>query len=222
MTTKNLSLDHLIRPAQTDAVTSPLILMLHGYGSNKEDLFSFASELPKEYIVISAEAPLSLGFGGNAWYSIDFNAAGDKFSNTEEGIDSRNKISQFIDEAVAHYPIDEQNINLLGFSQGCILSFALALSEPQKFKNVIGLSGYIDLSLVEGDYPSRKFNHLGVYNSHGSADQVIPVDWARKNQTILKDLNIDFLYEEFPVGHGVSPRNFHSFKNWLIKRENSF
>ncbi len=216
MTTKNLSLEHLIRPAQNEAEKSPLILMLHGYGSNKEDLFSFANELPKEYIIISVEAPLSLGFGGNAWYSIDFNAAGDKFSNTDEGIASRNKISNFIDEAIENYPIDEQNISLLGFSQGCILSFALALSEPQKIKNVIGLSGYIDLKLVEGDYKTRDFSHLGVYNSHGSVDQVIPVDWARNNQHILKELSIDFIYEEFPVGHGVSPHNFHSFKNWLL------
>lgn len=216
MTTKHLSLEHLIQPAKSGAEKSPLILMLHGYGSNKEDLFSFASELPEEYMVISVQAPYSLGFGGNAWYSIDFNAAGDKFSNTEEGISSRKKIEQFIDEAIENYPIDEQNITLLGFSQGCILSFALALSSPKKIKNVIGLSGYIDVNLVEGNYKENDYSHLKVYNSHGTVDQVIPVDWARKNKPILEELNIDYLYEEFPVGHGVSPQNFHSFKNWLL------
>ncbi len=46
--------------------------MLHGYGSNEEDLFSFAQELPDELLIISASAPLSLGFGSYAWYNHTF------------------------------------------------------------------------------------------------------------------------------------------------------
>lgn len=69
--------------------------------------------------------------------------------------------------------------------------------------------------LVKG-FESKDFFHLKVYNSHGSQDQVIPVDWARNNQHILKELNIDFKYEEFPVGHGVAPQNFASLIKWLV------
>ena len=48
-------------------------------------------------------------------------------------------------------------------------------------------------------------------------DQVIPVEWARKNKPFLENLGIDYKYSEFPVGHGVNPQNFMEFKNWLAK-----
>jgi phospholipase/carboxylesterase len=217
MTTKDLSLTHLVRPSSLTK-NAPLLLLLHGYGSDENDLFSFANELPEEYIIVSAKAPYSLQPYGNAWYAINFDAAGDKFSDAEQGIVSRERIMKFIDELIEAYPIDENNINLLGFSQGAILSFATALSYPNKFNNIIALSGYIDKNMMVENYKENDFSNLKIYNSHGSQDQVIPVDWARKNQHVLKELNIDFTYEEFPVGHGVAPQNFMSFKKWLLAK----
>ena len=58
---------------------NPLLLLLHGYGSNEEDLFSFASELPDTYFVVSARAPYDMQYGSYAWYAIDFDADENKF-----------------------------------------------------------------------------------------------------------------------------------------------
>ena len=55
-----------------------------------------------------------------------------------------------------------------------------------------------------------------MYVSHGTVDQVIPVEWARKAPETLKNLGIDVTYKEYPIGHGVSPQNFHDLKNWLL------
>lgn len=214
MTTKQLSLTHLVRPSSLSG-NAPLILMLHGYGSDENDLFSFADELPDEYLIISLKAPFPLQPIGNAWYAINFDAQNEKFNDVEQAIKSRDLVKEFIHEALDAYPIDEKNITLLGFSQGTILSFALALSYPQLVKNIVGLSGYIDPNMIETGFEKKDFSHLNVYNSHGSVDQVIPVDWARKNKPFLKELNIDVTYEEYPVGHGINPQNFMSFKKWL-------
>ena len=214
MTTKDLSLTHLIKPSNL-ADKAPLILMLHGYGSDENDLFSFAGELPDDYMVISLKAPHALQPMGNAWYAINFDAEQGKFSDIEQAIDSRELVKTFIEEAIEAYPIDPNNITLLGFSQGTILSFALALSYPQLVKNIIGLSGYIDPNMLKADYENNDFSHLNIYNSHGSVDQVIPVEWARNNKPFLKKLSLDMTYEEYPVGHGINPQNFQSFKVWL-------
>ncbi|WP_127844744.1 alpha/beta hydrolase [Psychroflexus aestuariivivens] len=216
MTTQNLSLTHLVRPSNLDT-KAPLVLMLHGYGSDENDLFSFASELPKEYIVISLKAPHQIQPFGNAWYAINFDAQQGKFSDVEQAIESRDLVKKFISEAKEAYPIDEKNITLLGFSQGTILSFALGLSHPKLFKNIIALSGYIDQNMIEAGYEKNDFSHLSVYNSHGASDQVIPVEWARKNKPFLEKLNIDINYEEYPVGHGINPQNFMSLKKWLAE-----
>ena len=66
----NLSLEYLIREPKIKKDSNPLLLLLHGYGSNEADLFSFASELPEDYYVISARAPYDLQYGSYAWLSL--------------------------------------------------------------------------------------------------------------------------------------------------------
>ena len=213
----NLSLEYLIREPKIKQEKNPLLLLLHGYGSNEADLFSFASELPDEYYIISARAPYDLQYGSYAWYAINFDADQNKFSDFEQAKVSRDLIATFIDELIKTYPIDVKNITLVGFSQGSILSYAVALSHPEKVKNVIALSGYISEPIFEENYKNNNFSNLNVFASHGTVDQVIPVEWARKTKPFLDNLGIESTYKEYPVGHGVAPQNFYDFKNWLLQ-----
>jgi len=218
MEKQKLSLEHNLRLSSLEGGSVPTIIMLHGYGSDENDLFSFASELDEKYLIISLKAPLPMQPFGNAWYNIYFDPNNEKFSDDEQAIASRDLVSSCIDEIITCYPADPSNITLLGFSQGTILSLAVALSFPKKIKNVIGLSGYVNTDILIEDYDSNDFSNLNIYSSHGSVDQVIPVDWARKTQPFLKNLGIDSHYSEFPVGHGVAPQNFYEFKEWLEKQ----
>ena len=76
----DLSLEYLVRPS-TLKENAPLLLLFHGYGSDENDLFSFASELPEEFLIISAKAPYPMQPFGNAWYAINFDAEKGKWSN---------------------------------------------------------------------------------------------------------------------------------------------
>ncbi|MEM9362546.1 MAG: phospholipase [Bacteroidota bacterium] len=213
-----LSLTYLVRPPKITTSKSPAIFMFHGYGSNEEDLFSFAPELPDEFTVFSVRAPYTLEPFGYAWYAINFDAAYGKWSDDEQAKESRDKILTFIEESIEAYDIDAGNITLLGFSQGTILSYSVALSYPEKIKNVIALSGYINEKILVEGYKAKDLEHLHFYASHGQVDQVIPLEWAQKAPEFLNNLGIQFKYEEFPIGHGVSPQNFYSFKTWLEER----
>lgn len=210
-----LSLHYLIREPKIKKDQNPLLLLLHGYGSNEEDLFSFASELPEDYYVVSARAPYDLMYGSYAWYAINFDADENKFSDIEQAKQSREVIANFITELLATYPIDKENVTLLGFSQGSILSYAIALSYPQKVQRVAALSGYLNTDMAVAEYASNDFTNLKIFASHGTVDQVIPVDWARKVQPAIQALGINITYKEYPVGHGVAPQNFFDLKNWL-------
>lgn len=218
MTTAPLSLEHIIRPSTIKDKKAPVLLMLHGYGSNEEDLFSFAEGLPESLCIISARAPYALEPFGNAWYAINFDAEKGKWSDDEQAIASREKIIGFIKEACEAYHLNHGEVSLLGFSQGTILSYAVALSYPSKIKNVIALSGYINESILTENYDNLNHTNLNIYASHGQVDQVIPLEWAQKAPELLKKLGISFVFEEFPIGHGVSQQNFYSFRKWLEKR----
>ncbi len=217
MTTASLPLYHIIRES-TLSDNAPLLVMCHGYGSDENDLFSFASELPEELFIISVRAPYPMSPMGNAWYAINFDGNNEKWSDPDEVIKSRDLIKEFVKEACESYPVDQNNVTLLGFSQGTILCLSVALTYPGLINNVIALSGYIDKESIPEDFNSKDFSNLNVYISHGSVDQVIPVTWARKTAPFLAELGIDHIYSEFPVGHGVAPQNFYEFKEWLKKR----
>ncbi|MDN3724002.1 alpha/beta fold hydrolase [Aequorivita sp. SDUM287046] len=217
MKKQTLLLEHNYRPAKNSSENPPAIIMLHGFGSDEHDLFAFAEELPEKYAIFSLKAPIRLEPYGYAWYNIYFDNAQGKFSDDTQAIASRELVSKCIDEIIEKYNIDGEKITLVGFSQGTILSFALALSYPEKVKNVIGLSGYVNEDILKEGYEQNDFSSLHIYTSHGNVDQVIPVQWARKTEPFLKNLNIDVTYSEFPVGHGVAPQNFHELKDWLGK-----
>jgi len=209
-------LHYITRPSSLKE-NAPLLIMCHGFGSDENDLFSFASELPEELFIISLRAPFGMTPYGNAWYAINFDADKGKWSDNEQAQQSVELISEFIDYACNTYPVNSDNVTLLGFSQGTILSYAVALSYPNKVKNVVALSGYINEDILPDQIKDTDVAHLNFFCSHGSVDQVIPVDWARKNPVFLKALNINHVYTEYPVGHGVAPQNFYDFKNWLDK-----
>jgi phospholipase/carboxylesterase len=213
-----LSLEYKIREPKIKQDKNPLLLLLHGYGSNEQDLFSFASELPEDYYIISARAPYDLQYGSYAWYAINFDADQNKFSDHEQAKVSRDLIVTFINELIQNYPIDDKDITLIGFSQGSILSYAVALSNPEKIKKVVALSGYVSEPILAENYKNNDFSNLRIFASHGTVDQVIPVEWARKTKPFLDALGIQSVYKEYPVGHGVAPQNFYDFKNWLLEK----
>lgn len=213
------SLEHLIRSPKIPQSKPPLLIMLHGYGSNEEDLFSFAQELPDELLIVSARAPLSLGFGSHAWYTIHFDAtSSDKFSDIPEAKEALKIIDTFIGEVIEAYEVDQKNVFILGFSQGTILGAAYALNHPGKIQHVVALSGYINHELLLKPLEKNSFQNLDFFVSHGSVDQVIPVDWARNTAPFLNKLNIDHEYHEYPVGHGVAPQNFYDLHAWIKQR----
>ncbi len=174
--------------AEQSVAKNPLLLLLHGYGSNEEDLFSFATELPDDYFIVSARAPFDLMYGSYAWYAINFDADENKFSDIGQARASRDIIANFVDELVATYPIDCANVALIGFSQGAILGYAVALSYPEKIQRLVAMSGYLNTEMAVDDFKDNNLRALKIFASHGTVDQVIPVEWARKSIPILESL----------------------------------
>ena len=61
---------------------------------------------------------------------------------------------------------------------------------------------------------------MSFYISHGLNDEILPFDLSKKSLKILDDNNLNYIFEEYPIGHGVSPENFKSMLNWLIEKTN--
>lgn len=203
-----MDLSYIVRePAQITSST-PILFMLHGYGSNEEDLFSFTPTLPENWIVVSFRAPLTTPYGGYSWYDIDFNNP-EKFVNTEQATEALNAILQKVLELTNMYGLTENQTHLAGFSQGGILSYALALKVPDLFNKIACMSCYPEEKLLTDIIKDRKkLEKLRFFVSHGTEDAVIPLEWGRKAADLLYDLSCYFTFREYMGGHGVNQKNY--------------
>lgn len=206
-------LTYRIKKSTQNENLSPSIFLIHGYGSNMDDLFSFANYLPEEYTIISLQAPLETPFGGGAWYSINFDDNLGKWSDNEEAKTSLQKISGQMDYFISTYKLDPSDISLMGFSQGAILSWSLLMDQPDIFRRAVCMSGYINQELLEK--PLEEYRDVLAYGSHGSQDFTVPYDWAKSSIESLRLNNPAVIFNTFPDGHNVSQENFEAILKWI-------
>lgn len=210
----DLSLAYLLKEPNVKTDEKPrLLLLIHGFGSNEQDLFSFAPELPENFFIASVRAPRTLQFGGYGWYDINFMDA-QKFNDVEQAKESMVSIRKFIQECIDKHDLNSEEVWLCGFSQGSILSYALSLQNQENIHRVICMSGYPAPDIL-GDKIQEEFNNLEFFISHGTEDGVIPLTWARKGEVLLTELGIPHVYKEYRSGHGVTPQNFYDLLSWI-------
>jgi len=212
-----MDLKYLVREPQNITSKTPLLILLHGYGSNEEDLFSFTPTLPEDWLIVSFRAPLNSEYGGYSWYDIDL-------MNVENRIDipqakeALSKILENIMKVSNHYGLTDNETHLAGFSQGGILTYSLALQNPELFTKIACLSCYPEDRLLENIVKDKKkLERLRFFVSHGIDDAVIPVDWAKKGAELLYDLSCYFSFREYMSGHGVNQKNYMDLMDFMRK-----
>lgn len=202
-------LDHLVREPETITSSTPILFLLHGYGSHEEDLFAFTPDLPSDWIIVSFRAPLNAPIEGYAWYSIDFMDL-ERLVDVPEATNSLNAVMNSIKEIRERYKLDNKTpSHLCGFSQGGILSYALSLTYPEQFSKVALLSAYPENRLLSKRVKEKKrLEHLRFFVSHGTDDVTIPLEWGSKGAEMLYDFGCYFTFREYVSGHGVNQKNY--------------
>ena len=199
---------YLIKKPKENNVKSPLLFLLHGFGSNEQDLFSFSNYLREDVAIVSLRAPITLYPNSFAWYNIYY-SRNVKSYDKEYAKLIKNKLINEMNYFTKKYNCDPERITVIGFSQGAILGHAIAQSS--NIKNLIALSGYVDKDLVTFD----NMNKTSIYISHGTDDDVIPFKDSFETNMILDENNIDYEYKSFKQGHGVNNNNLECFIGWL-------
>lgn len=215
MLQEKFGIKYIERKPQVEIEYAPLLILIHGYGSNEADLFSFAEELPSKYHIVSLQGLHNVPFGGFSWYDIDFIDM-EKHSNFEQALESCNQIKNFIEQFIKEQNLSKEGVTLCGFSQGCILSYSLALHNPDLIQNVIALSGYPELHILPETY-KKEVSSLKFFISHGTEDAVIPIKWARNIEGLIQNLKVDYVYNEYSAGHGINPQNYQDMMAWISK-----
>tara|TARA_X000000950_G_scaffold141098_1_gene175101 strand:+ start:1214 stop:1861 length:648 start_codon:yes stop_codon:yes gene_type:complete len=211
-----MDLDFLIRRAKKSNKKAGCIFMFHGYGSNKEDLFSLKHYLPESQTIISLEAPLKLPFGGFSWFDIDYsdvieNNLDKRYKEINESIEN---LLKNIDKHIINENLNKDDITILGFSQGGSICWKLGLDYSNKFRRVIPISSFIHPSYLNKSLDFYK--ELLIYCSHGTQDEVIPIDLVEDYiKSLIKKNNL--IFEKFDSGHTITQQNLVNLVNWIEK-----
>ncbi|WP_312083728.1 alpha/beta hydrolase [Epilithonimonas hominis] len=212
-----MDLQYLVREPQNITPETPVLFLLHGYGSNEEDLFSFVPTLPEDWLVISFRAPKDSSYGGYAWFDIDFNNA-ENFVDENEANEAVKLVLENIMSVTNRYGLTDNKTHLCGFSQGGMIVYSLALQYPDLFSKVACLSSYPEEKLLNNiDRNKKKYENMRFFISHGAEDAVIPLEWGRKAADLLYDLSAFFSFREYMSGHGVNQKNYLDLMDFFKK-----
>ncbi len=217
MRPQNLSLTHLAREPRVEieeGCRPPLLLLLHGVGSNEEDLFGLTPYLDGRFLVLSLRAPFVLGAGAYGWFNIEFTPRG-LVADIEQAKRSLEMLPVFVEEAVAAYEADGRRVYLGGFSQGAMMSLALMLTRPEMVAGVAAMSGRLPAQVLERPPDRDALDGMPVIVTHGTYDPVLPVENGRAARDFLQALPVELTYREYPMGHEVSMESLRDVTAWL-------
>ena len=209
-------LRHLVRvpSRRPDTEPMPMVVMIHGRGADMNDLADLAPMLDPaggcRFVFPNAAKPfepypgMSMGW---TWFE-GWPPQGDSL------VESRQEMLRFLDEIIEKYPTPEGKLIVGGFSQGALMALDAGLRTTQKIAGILVMSG----GLYEKDLPDfRPHAGLPILIAHGSADDVVPVTYARRARRVLEDAGLDVTYDEYPMGHQVAAEEAEAARAFLAK-----
>ncbi|ATP41160.1 esterase [Solibacillus sp. R5-41] len=179
----------------------PAIFLLHGLGSNEQDLIQLVESFSAQCHIFSLQGPIEHR-PGYAFYTFE-----------EEGKPARSifdkviKVTEnFIHEAIEEYKIDPTQIYVVGFNQGAAVAQSLAVVMGNAIRGTASLSGYLP-EFVALEYSKKAMDQSKIFISHGEYDYDFPLVWAEQSAAFFNDYGTDVAFKIYPVGHGVNEQN---------------
>ncbi len=206
---------YVIEPA-SGLPPKQIVIFLHGLGANGMDLLGlgkeWANDIP-DAVFVSPDAPFPCDMApvGYQWFSLQ--------EWTEEAILAGIKqaapiLNEFIDDQLEIYNLSDENLALVGFSQGTMMSLYTAPRREKPCAGVLGYSG----ALIAGKEleTSENIVRMPVHLLHGDADPIVPVQEYHKAKSELEKANFIVTGEIFSgLQHGINEQGIISGANFL-------
>jgi phospholipase/carboxylesterase len=192
---------------ESERADRPLLLLLHGKGSNEDDLASLAPRLPSEFAVASLRAPLADG-PGFSWFQMMTTPGVPDPGLLEPAVDA---LFDWVDEL----PFTPPLLGLLGFSQGGVVALQALRRAPERVGFALNLSGFVAPGVERGD---DAIGQHPVFWGRGDADVVIPASAIARTEEWLPE-HVDLttrVYAGLP--HSVSVEELGDIEAFLFAR----
>jgi len=189
----------------------PLIILLHGFGANKEDLSGLASAINRNgYLYVLPDAPLAMADDATvrAWYERGGRESPEAVRDALHALDS------FVAEVLAKYRVHPASALLAGFSQGGAISLRYGLPRPELFAGVAVMSASLrKLDELVATLPAVR--NQPIFVAHGRHDSLVPFEWSQNLATFLETQGYQPAYHAYPIDHEISPDLIRDLRRWL-------
>jgi phospholipase/carboxylesterase len=207
-------LDYSIYPENQEKI-SKIVFLIHGYGSNKDDLINIAPELSKDLddiIFISPNGPENQQYWGYQWFSLENRDEDVMFQGAEK---ASIILEKFIQQQINKFNLKNSDIALLGFSQGSMMSMHLGLRMKPEIGGIIGYSGAL---IAPEKLEESTVSKVPILLVHGDADTVVSPDAMTKAKQSLNKLGIEVNTNIcHHLGHGIDAQGIKLAKDFISK-----
>ena len=186
---------------------APLVVLLHGRGSNEHEIVALADRLPDGFQYAAVRAPIATGPGGYAW-----------FANRGIGRPVAQSLRDQMDwfrswlDAV---PGRDRPVVLVGFSGGAAFAGGLALDDPTRYAGVAVLYGTMPFDAGLATVPDR-LDGLRVFHAQGLADDVMPPELMDRTWRYLTtESGSRLVAQRYPGGHAIDPAMVDDLSTWI-------
>jgi phospholipase/carboxylesterase len=195
-----------------------LILLLHGRGATRHDLFALAHHMPADAIVVAPEAPFPAapwGYGaGSAWYQF----LGRNRPEPKSFSQSLQSVEDFL--RALKQEMKYGKVIMSGFSQGGTMSLAYGLTHSDEVAAVLNFSGFLaEYPGVSPDLPNPPPPQLKIWWGHGKQDPAIPFALAIEGRAQLKAAGYDIEARDYDIGHWIDGGELADAVTWLERHK---
>ena len=207
----NTPYEYIYKAPKVTGDNQPAIFLLHGLGSNEQDLLQLVEGFEQNCHIFSLRGPIKHN-PGYAFYTFP----------AEEGKPDRaifEKVLQgtqaFIFEAIQEYGIALDQVYIVGFNQGAVVAQTLALLMGNTIRGTVALSGFLP-DFVELEYKKAAMDRSAIFIAHGEYDYVYPISWGQASADYFESIEANVTFYSFEEGHGVTPDVLKVFTAFLM------
>ena len=211
----DLPLTFLQRPAAPATPKPWLLVLMHGVGSNEQDLFALSAQFPDRYYVLSLRAPHRMGPGSFAWYDFSLEPGGARSIDEAQEAASRQLITQTIEAAAQQTGIPPERTVVGGFSQGGTMALSMLLTRPELLLGCIVWHGRLLTEVLPLQAAADAFHGRKLWVSHGVHDDVVPRSSAQAITHHFDKLPVSVTFREFSSAHEIRPSELAQTLAWL-------
>lgn len=179
-----------------------VLLLLHGHLGNEKAMWILTDPLPDTYFMLAPRAPVQTGEDQYSWHEI-----GRQWPDIEEYQELTDALLSRVDQWIEENDLDVDHYDVMGFSQGAVMAYALAILHPEKIGKIAALAGFIPQTW-QSELEQKSLSGKSFFIAHGTKDEMVPIKKGRKAATWLEAHEADVEFCEADIGHKLSANCF--------------